>query len=283
MTIQHKRLTLAVAAVLGLSTSGALLAEVPFPEMKNSAASCDSVRWHEDMVAEFPKVIAACREVLVAKDGLKWARFDSKLEDVEGDGTVNLAVQNSRGIRVDQVSLTPKAGQVAYIDGRETEFEDLRRGQLLNLYMPEGGTGFSTQAGVLPAELVSVRRPIPAAEGDLQLGSVQFSLDSSVLTSATKRVLDSHARSLMGNPRANMLVIGHTSASATEAYNQSLSERRAKAVMDYLVSIPGMNARQVRMIGYGETRPIAREYPTASVNSDAAKANMRVSFEVSST
>ena len=152
------------------------------------------------MVAQHANSIAACREVVVAKDGSKWARFESKLEEVESDGTVNFGVQDSRGKRVDQISLTPGVGQVAYIDGRETEFKDVRHGQLLNLYVPEGGNAFSTQAGVESRRFVAVRPPVASAQNNLEFASVQFALNSSVLTPATRQVLDSHARTLMNNP-----------------------------------------------------------------------------------
>ncbi len=280
MNSQYTRLAAAITAVLGLTTSGALLAAEQFPTTRDTPTTCDSVRWHKYMVAQFPKVVAACREVVIAKDGSKWARFESELEQIESDGTLNFGVQDSRGNRVDQLSLTPDVGQVAYIDGRATEFKDLRRGQVLNLYMPEGGYAFSTQAGVEPTKLVSVRYPVASAQKDMQLASVQFALDSSVLTWEARQLLDSHARSLKDNPTANIRIIGHTSASATEAYNQRLSGRRANAVMDYLVSIPGVNASHLTMVGYGEMRPIAHENPAASVNSKESRANMRVAFEV---
>ena len=51
-------------------------------------------------------------------------------------------------------------------------------------------------------------------------------------------------------------VVGHTDNVGTDAYNQDLSERRAKAVRDYMIG-EGINASIVDVIGMGETQPVA--------------------------
>jgi len=49
---------------------------------------------------------------------------------------------------------------------------------------------------------------------------------------------------------------GHTDSIGTERYNQGLSERRARAVRDYLVK-KGINPARITTRGFGETKPIA--------------------------
>jgi OOP family OmpA-OmpF porin len=57
-------------------------------------------------------------------------------------------------------------------------------------------------------------------------------------------------------PNIKVEVAGHTDSTGPDAYNQGLSERRAKVVYDYLIS-KGIDAsRLVGPNGYGETRPI---------------------------
>lgn len=51
-------------------------------------------------------------------------------------------------------------------------------------------------------------------------------------------------------------ISGHTDNSGTEEYNQELSEKRAKAVRDYLISL-GVSKELMTIIGYGATKPIA--------------------------
>ena len=49
---------------------------------------------------------------------------------------------------------------------------------------------------------------------------------------------------------------GHTDSTGSESYNQELSERRAKAVMNYLVG-QGVDATRITSLGYGEAHPVA--------------------------
>jgi OOP family OmpA-OmpF porin len=58
-------------------------------------------------------------------------------------------------------------------------------------------------------------------------------------------------------PQTTTVVEGHTDAVGTEAYNQSLSERRAMAVREVLVNEFGIQPGRVDAIGFGEARPVA--------------------------
>ena len=51
-------------------------------------------------------------------------------------------------------------------------------------------------------------------------------------------------------------VAGHTDSRTSDAYNQALSQRRAKVVFDYLVA-HGIDASRMTWKGYGESQPIA--------------------------
>lgn len=82
------------------------------------------------------------------------------------------------------------------------------------------------------------------------------------------------------NPKAQIRIAGYTSASGTEAYNQKLSERRANAVKSYLVNEGIIASDRLTTIGYGETNPAMYEAAPKEIYSKAAKANMRVLFEV---
>ena len=52
------------------------------------------------------------------------------------------------------------------------------------------------------------------------------------------------------------LIVGHTDATGSDAYNQGLSERRARAAADY-ISRQGVAATRLRSLGRGETEPIS--------------------------
>ena len=57
-------------------------------------------------------------------------------------------------------------------------------------------------------------------------------------------------------PKANFTIEGHTDSTGSEATNQLLSEKRANAVMDYLVN-NGIAGARLSAVGYGEANPIA--------------------------
>ena len=57
-------------------------------------------------------------------------------------------------------------------------------------------------------------------------------------------------------PFAKAMVEGHTDSVGADAYNMALSDRRAKAVFDYLSS-RGVDPARLSSVGKGETAPIA--------------------------
>ncbi len=68
--------------------------------------------------------------------------------------------------------------------------------------------------------------------------------------------LDNAVHVLEINPKMKVELRGHTDSVGSDAYNKTLSEKRAKAVMDYLVS-KGISAGRLSAVGKGETDPIA--------------------------
>jgi OOP family OmpA-OmpF porin len=57
-------------------------------------------------------------------------------------------------------------------------------------------------------------------------------------------------------PAATGVIEGHTDSNGADAYNQRLSEQRAKAVRDYMVSM-GIDPARLEAKGYGESQPVA--------------------------
>ena len=58
-------------------------------------------------------------------------------------------------------------------------------------------------------------------------------------------------------PSTSVVMEGHTDSKGAEAYNQRLSERRAKTIADMLVTDFGIDGSRVDSRGYGESRPVA--------------------------
>ena len=84
-----------------------------------------------------------------------------------------------------------------------------------------------------------------------------FDFDKSVLKPEGRAMLDDVARQLNGALYEVIFVTGHTDRIGSNEYNQKLSERRANAVKDYLVS-RDIAANRVKSEGRGETQPATR-------------------------
>jgi len=114
----------------------------------------------------------------------------------------------------------------------------------------------------------------------LAFEDVHFDFDKSTLKPEAQTILKRNIQLLKDNPNAKVRIAGYTSASGTEAYNQALSERRAKAVEDYLINEGVITRDRLSTIGYGESDPAMYEASPKDLYSTAAKANMRVLFEI---
>jgi outer membrane protein OmpA-like peptidoglycan-associated protein len=114
----------------------------------------------------------------------------------------------------------------------------------------------------------------------LAFEDVHFDFDKSTLTKEAQVILKKSIQRLKDNSKAKIRIAGYTSASGTKEYNQKLSERRAKAVYDYLTKEGLVPPERLTTIGYGETRPAMYEPIPENIYSTEAKANMRVLFEI---
>lgn len=83
-----------------------------------------------------------------------------------------------------------------------------------------------------------------------------YDFDSDVVRPEAKANLHELAASLDKYPGSNLLIVGHTDALGSTAYNQALSERRANAAATYLMS-QGVAGSRIAARGLGETEPVA--------------------------
>ena len=100
-----------------------------------------------------------------------------------------------------------------------------------------------------------------------------FDFDKAVVREEYKPALRDAKKVFDAYPTMTVKIVGHTCDMGPESYNQNLSERRAKAVRDFLVNEVGVDSNRLSTAGYGETRPA---YPNDSEAN--RQKNRRVEF-----
>lgn len=90
----------------------------------------------------------------------------------------------------------------------------------------------------------------------LTIDRLGFAFDSAELDAQSRAALDAAVSVIKSHSGVKMDVVGYTDSSGPESYNQKLSERRAQAAIDYLVS-KGVAPGQLNAVGRGEADPVA--------------------------
>jgi OOP family OmpA-OmpF porin len=105
--------------------------------------------------------------------------------------------------------------------------------------------------------------PPPPAPAEPEVGSkiislegANFDFNKATLKPEGMAKLDQAAAVMAEHADLTVGVEGHTDSVGSDAYNQKLSERRAQAAVDYLVS-KGVDASRLQPTGYGESKPVA--------------------------
>ena len=105
-------------------------------------------------------------------------------------------------------------------------------------------------------------------------GTINFERAKADLTADSTQTLRDLVEVANECPAFSIEIEGHTDAEGTDERNQRRSDRRARAVADFLVQ-NGVSARRLSTIGYGATRPIADN----ATEGGRAK-NRRIEFNV---
>ena len=126
----------------------------------------------------------------------------------------------------------------------------------VGVVIPLGPAPVAAVAPPPPAPAPTPAPPPAPAPITIDLNGVNFDFDKSTLRPDALAILGEATEILKRYPDLRVEVAGHTDSVGTAAYNQGLSERRAKAVYDYLTSNGIDSSRLAGPVGYGLTRPI---------------------------
>jgi OOP family OmpA-OmpF porin len=130
-------------------------------------------------------------------------------------------------------------------------------------------------APAAPAQPAPAARPAPASvrQAVVIQADALFDFDKSVLRPDGRKSIDDAMAKLRGVDLELVIATGHTDSVGSDAYNQRLSERRAAAVKEYLVS-KGVPASKITTIGKGESQPVA-----TNKTAEGRQKNRRVDIE----
>jgi len=129
-----------------------------------------------------------------------------------------------------------------------------KKGRNIWAYFVIHGADYSMEVGAedAPDQLKSTL----ASKCHVPIYGVLFDFNKSTLQPASDAILTQVAALMTGNPALKIEVQGHTDNVGTDAYNQALSEDRARSVMTWLTQ-HGVAAARMTSKGYGKTMPVA--------------------------
>lgn len=113
---------------------------------------------------------------------------------------------------------------------------------------------------------------------EINLEDIYYDYDESYIREDAKPTLNQLASLLHRNPEIKIVLGSHTDCRGREQYNQSLSQKRAQAAVDYLVSL-GISQERLQATGYGESAP-AVNCNCNSCSEEEHQANRRTTFRV---
>jgi outer membrane protein OmpA-like peptidoglycan-associated protein len=124
------------------------------------------------------------------------------------------------------------------------------------------------------AEIAEVKRVSEEELVVILKEKILFDIDKYSLKPAAEDNINKIADILVKYPDFDITVEGHTDSTGKETYNQTLSEKRAGAVADFLAG-GGLDQLRLQTIGYGETRPVA-----SNETADGRAENRRVEIHI---
>jgi len=118
-----------------------------------------------------------------------------------------------------------------------------------------------------------------AVGGTIVLRNIFFDLDKATLRPESTAELERLTKLMNDVPTLKIELGGHTDSRGSDTYNQQLSEKRAKAVVDYLAT-KGISADRLKWAGYGETKLVNGCSNGVNCSDEQHQENRRTEFKV---
>ena len=150
---------------------------------------------------------------------------------------------------------TNKTGGKKYTIGKYEEATDYYVNRQKNSDISPGDRVVMAPAADMPADMTAEeqRASLPLV---IEVSDVLFEFDKWVIKATFVPELDRWVEYFQNNPLVTADIYGHADSTGPEAYNQKLSERRAEAVVNYMVE-RGVKRERLTIKGFGEGQPAA--------------------------
>ncbi len=167
--------------------------------------------------------------------------------------SLKLFLNQDRMLNVPNLGYKPKMFSIgAYFDKRHIKIAAIK-----NIRLAKGGKKLYDRI---------------MADGKFVTRGILFDVNKSIVKPNSMGVINKIVKVMKKHPNLKFRIEGHTDSDGNNAFNQKLSEERAKAVMDLLIS-NGIDASRLEFKGYGESKPVdSNATPEGKAN------NRRVEF-----
>lgn len=124
---------------------------------------------------------------------------------------------------------------------------------------------------VKESKVYDLQFPLASISAPVLIDNIFYAFDKATLLPESKNALDSLVLMLHENPNITIELSAHTDYRGAEAYNKTLSQKRAESVVRYLID-HGIAADRLTAVGYGEEKPktirrkVAERYPWLKEN-----------------
>jgi outer membrane protein OmpA-like peptidoglycan-associated protein len=177
--------------------------------------------------------------------------------DAVGAAWLAAGIMFSCPVLAQELITTPDGRCVVSYGDRQPTVEEMKRALLGDDCIRTRGLRRDESAATSPTGATCPR-------GSSLALNIHFAFDSAVLTEEARRQLADVARVMGEFPTCRFVLEGHTDATGPEAYNLDLSNRRALAVEEHLMSLNV--PPHVAAVGRGETTLLVPEEPNAGKN-----------------
>jgi OmpA-OmpF porin, OOP family len=284
-----------------LSYKGALDLFAPFqqiqaPTVYNRATFAAAIKMIKDSQAIYGRETPMTKGLIELEQNAVLAGVSGKTAVIMlSDGMANVGadpVQEAKQILekypnvvVHVISFAQPGAKDMSIKGKGMDTAEEQRGAEINRQIAQLGKGILVDASDLYKNPAAMQRFVMdvfcleekqavAVEQKIVLRGIQFDFDKYNIKPEFQPILDEAVATLKAKPDVKVVINGHTDSIGSAEYNMALSERRAKAVLDYFAA-KGISPGRMTSVGHGLEDPIA-----SNATADGRALNRRVELNV---